>query len=187
MYSITDLKKGTYIELEGQPYQVVDYQHVKVARQAGMMTTKLKNLITGSIVEKTFKSGDKVKPGDVGYRKAQYLYPEGENFQFMRNDTYEQFVISSDVLGDATKFLVEGSDVDVQFYGDQPIGVMLSPNMVFEVVETVPGVKGDTASGGSKPATINTGLVIQVPLFIKEGEKVKVDTRTGQYVERVNG
>ncbi len=186
MYQISDLKTGVCIELDGTPYQVLDYQHTKVARQAGMMTTKLKNLLTGSTSEKTFKSGEKVKPADVGYKKCQFLYPEGDSYQFMRNDTYEQFAIPSSVLGDATNYVTEGSDVDVQFYGEQPIGVLLAPNMVFEVVETVPGVKGDTSSGGSKPATLNTGKVVQVPLFIKEGDNVRVDTRTGTYMERVN-
>ncbi len=184
MYQITDLKKGVYVEIDGIPMQVVDYQHTKVARQAGMMTTKLRNLITGSISEKTFKSGDKVKPADVGYKKSQFLYPVGDAYEFMRNDTYEQFSIPLEVLGDSAKFLVEGSDLDVRFYGELPIGVMLPPHMVYEVESTVPGLKGDTASGGSKPATLTNGLVVQVPLFIKEGEKISVDTSTGAYAER---
>lgn len=186
MYQITDLKRGVCVEIDGSPYQVVDYQHVKVARQAGMMTTKLKNLVTGSIIEKTFKSGDKVKPADVGFFKAQYLYPEGTGFVFMRNDTYEQFTMDKESIGDAKPFLIEGSDVDIQFFGEQAIAVNLPPNMVFEVIETVPGVKGDNATGGSKPATLSTGLTVQVPLFVKEGDKIRVDTRTSDYLERAN-
>lgn len=186
MYQISDLKRGVCIELDGDPYQVVDYHHVKVARQAGMMVTKIKNLNTGSISEKTFKSGDKVKPADVGYVKCQYLYLEGESFVFMRNDTYEQFNIEKSLAEDEAPYMTEGMDVDVRFFGEQPLGINLPPSMVFEVVETVPGVKGDNATGGSKPATLTTGLTVQVPLFIKEGDKIKVDTREGTYVERAN-
>lgn len=186
MYQISDLKRGVCIEIDGDPYQIVDYHHVKVARQAGMMVTKIKNLNTGSISEKTFKSGDKVKPADVGYKKCQYLYPEGSGFVFMRNDNYEQFTIDKDMAEDAAPYMTDGMDVDVQFFGEMPIAISMPPNMVFEVTETVPGVKGDNATGGSKPATLSTGLVVQVPLFIKEGDKVKVDTRTGAYMERAN-
>lgn len=186
MYQISDLKRGVCIEIDGEPYQVVDYHHVKVARQAGMMVTKIKNLNTGSISEKTFKSGDKVKPADVGYKKCQYLYPEGDGFVFMRNDNYEQFTIDKELVEDQAPYMTEGMDVDVQFFGEQPLGINLPPNMVFEVLETVPGVKGDNATGGSKPAKISTGITVQVPLFIKEGDKIKVDTRTGAYMERSN-
>lgn len=186
MYQISDLKKGVCVEIEGAPYQVVDYQHIKMARQAGMLSTKLKNLHTGAIIEKTFKSGDKVKPADVGYYKCQFLYPEGEGYVFMRNDNYEQFTIGEDILSDDKGFLTEGDDVDVRFFGNTPIGLNLPPNMVFEVIETVPGVKGDTVTGGTKPAVLSTGISIQVPLFVKEGEKIRVDTRTKEYLERAN-
>jgi elongation factor P len=186
MYQISDLKKGVCIDIDGVPYQVVEYQHVKVARQAGMMATKLKNLQTGSIIEKTYKSGDKVKPADVGYRKCQYLYPDGDGFMFMNAETYEQFTMSADEIGDMKEFMIEGADVDIQYFGEKPIGLLLPPNMIFEVIETVPGVKGDNATGGSKPATIVTGKVVNVPLFIQEGDKIKVDTRTGEYMERYN-
>lgn len=186
MYQISDLKKGVCIDIDGVPYQVVEYQHIKVARQAGMMNTKLKNLVTGSIVEKTYKSGDKVKPADVGYSKAQFLYKTGDAYEFMNGNTYEQFQMTDDEIGDAKDYLIEGSDVDVQFFGERPIAILLPPSLSFEVIETVPGVKGDNATGGSKPATLNTGMVVQVPLFIKEGEKVKIDTRTGEYLSRDN-
>lgn len=186
MYQISDLKKGTCIDIDGVPFQVVEYQHIKVARQAGMMNVKIKNLQTGSISEKTYKSGDKVKPADVGFVKAQFLYKVGDAFEFMNGVTYEQFQMSEDEIGDAKDFLLEGSDLDIQFFGERPIAVLLAPNMSFVVIETVPGVKGDNATGGSKPATLATGLVVQVPLFIKEGEKIKVDTRTGEYMSRDN-
>ncbi len=172
------------MEIDGVPYQVVSYQHIKMARQAGMMATKMKNLNTGSMIEKTFKSGDKVKPADVGYCKCQYLYPEGEGFVFMRNDTYEQFSIQGDQIEDEKPYLTEGEDLDVRFFGEIPIGVSLPTSMVFEVMETPPGVKGDTVSGGSKTAKLSTGTNVQVPLFIKEGERIKIDTRTGEYLER---
>ena len=187
MYQITDLKKGVSVDIEGIPYQVVDYQHTKVARQAGMMTTKLKNLLTGAISEKTFKAGDKVKPADVGFVRCQYLYPSGDDFMFMNSNTYEQFQMARDDIDYAVDFLVEGTDVDVQFFADRPIGLLLPPNMVFEVVETVPGVKGDSMTNATKPAKIITGVTFQVPLFIKEGDKIKVDTRTKEYMERYNG
>ena len=186
MYQISDLKKGVCIDIDGVPYQVVDYQHTKVARQAGMLTTKLKNLNTGSISEKTYKAGDKVKPADVGFKKVQYLYPQGTSYVFMNADTYEQFEMSGDEVGDAKNYLMEGADVDVQFFGERPIAIMLAPNMAFEVIETVPGVKGDNATGGSKPAKIPTGITISVPLFIKEGDRIRVDTRTGEYLSREN-
>lgn len=186
MYQISDLKKGTCIDIDGVPFQVVEYQHIKVARQAGMMNVKIKNLQTGSISEKTYKSGDKVKPADVGFVRSQFLYKVGDAFEFMNGQTYEQFQMTEDEIGDAKDFLLEGADVDVQFFGERPIAIVLSPNMTFEVIETVPGVKGDNATGGSKPATLSTGLVVQVPLFIKEGEKIKVDTRTGEYMSRDN-
>jgi elongation factor P len=186
MYSITELKTGTYIELEGEPYQVIDYQHSKQARQGGVMRTTLKNLLTGNVVERSFKGADKIPPAEVGYFKAQYLYKEGDNYSFMNNETYEQFELTTAQVAESAPFLVEGANVDVQQFREKPINLKLPPSLVFTVVETVPGLKGDNATGGTKPATLETGMVVSVPLFIKEGEKIKVDTRTHAYLERFN-
>lgn len=186
MYSITDLKTGVYVELDGEPFQVLDYQHSKQARQGGVMRTTLRNLLTGNVMERTFKGSDKVAPAEVNYQKCQYLYPEGESFAFMNNESYEQFSLTKAQLGEKGVYLTEGTDVDVQMYKGQPININLPPNLPFTVVETVPGVKGDNATGGSKPAKLNTGITVSVPLFIKEGDRVRVDTRTGAYMERVN-
>lgn len=186
MLSNTELKTGVYIVLDGEPYQVTAYEHSKQARQGGVMRTTLRNLLTGGVVERSFKGSDKIEPADVSYQKCQYLYVEGDGCVFMNNDTYEQFTLTNEQLGDTVNYLIEGTDVDVQMFKGQAINVNLPPNLVFEVKETVPGVKGDTASGGSKPATIETGINVQVPLFVKEGDKIKVDTRNNNYIERVN-
>lgn len=184
MLSITDLKVGTAITLDGQPYVVTAYQQSKQARGGSVVNTKLKNLITGNSLPKTFQGNDKIEPADIGYSRAQYLYSDGTDYHFMDGESYEQFSLSGDELGDATQYLVDGTDVDIQNYDGKPIGVKLPIKMELTVTETIPGVKGNTADGGTKPATLETGLVVNVPLFIKEGEKIRVNTDTGEYVER---
>jgi elongation factor P len=184
MLSITDLKVGTSITLDGQPYIVTAYQQSKQARGGSVVNTKLKNLITGKSLPKTFQGNDKIEAADIGFTRAQYLYNDGSDYHFMDGESYEQFSLSKEELGDTTQYLVDGTDVDIQNYDGKPIGVKLPVKMVLEVTETIPGVKGNTADGGSKPATLETGLVVNVPLFIKEGEKIRVNTDTGEYVER---
>ena len=184
MYTTGDFKKGLKIEMDGTPYVIVDFLHVKPGKGGAFVRTKLKNLVTGKVLDQTFRSGEKVKRPDLVEREMQYLYREGDSFFMMDNQTFEQLALTSEQLGDAVLFLVENMNVNVLFFNQQPVAVDL-PNFVeLEVTQSEPGVKGDTASGGSKPATLETGAVIQVPLFINEGERVKVDTRTGTYIER---
>jgi len=184
MYTTGDFKKGLKIEMDGTPYVIVDFLHVKPGKGGAFVRTKLKNLVTGKVLDQTFRSGEKVKRPDLVEREMQYLYREGDSFFMMDNQTFEQLALTSEQLGDAVLFLVENMNVNVLFFNQQPVAVDLPTFVELEVAQTEPGVKGDTASGGSKPATLESGAVIQVPLFINEGERVKVDTRTGTYIER---
>ncbi len=185
--STSDFRKGLKIELNGEPFLMVDFQHVKPGKGGAFVRTRLKSLISGNVIDKTFRSGEKVETPDLEERAMQYLYPDGDSFVFMDNETYEQLIINKDAMGNATEFLKENTNVNILFHNQKPIGVEL-PNFVeLEVVKTDPGIKGDTASGGSKPATLETGAIVQVPLFIKEGDILKIDTRDGSYIERVSG
>jgi len=185
MYSTTEFKKGLKIELDGVPYAIVDFQHVKPGKGGAFVRTKLKSLLTGRVLDQTFRSGEKVKRPDLMEREMQYLYREGDTFCMMDNDTYEQIMLTEDQVGEARLYLTENLDVKVLFFNQQPVGVELPLFVQLEVAQTEPGVKGDTAAGGTKPATLESGVTIQVPLFISGGERVKVDTRTGTYIERV--
>lgn len=185
MYSITELKPGVAINLDGETFVVATSHHSKQARGAGVMKTTLKNLKTGSTVAKTFQGNDKIKPADVRYSSAQFLYGDDDNLYFMDEKTYEQFEISREIAGNAVNYLVEGNDVDIQNINDEPFNVKLPPKVNLKVEATDPGVKGDTASGGSKPATLETGLVVQVPLFINIGDVLRINTESGEYTERV--
>ena len=184
MYSTADFKKGLKIELDGTPYSIADFLHVKPGKGGAFVRTKLKNLVTGKVLDQTFRSGEKVKKPDLVEREMQFLYREGDNFYMMDNETYEQQALTIEHLGDAVLFLIENLNVNVLFFNQQPVAVDLPTFVELAVAHTEPGVKGDTASGGSKPATLESGAVIQVPLFINEGDRVKVDTRTGIYIER---
>jgi elongation factor P len=185
MYSTAEFKKGLKIELDGVPYAIVDFQHVKPGKGGAFVRTKLKSLLTGRVLDQTFRSGEKVKRPDLMEREMQYLYREGDTFCMMDNETYEQIMITEDQVGEAGLYLTENLDVKILFFNQQPVGVELPLFVQLEVAQTEPGVKGDTAAGGTKPATLESGVTIQVPLFISEGERVKVDTRTGTYIERV--
>ena len=185
MYSTADFKKGLKIELDGAPYAIVDFQHVKPGKGGAFVRTKLKNLLTGRVLDQTFRAGEKVKRPDLMEREMQYLYREGDSYCMMDNETYEQLMLTQDQVGEARLYLTENLDLKVLLFNKEPVAVDL-PNFVeLEVVQTEPGVRGDTASGGNKPATLESGAVVQVPLFINEGDRVKVDTRTGSYIERV--
>ncbi len=185
MYSTTNFRRGLKIEIDGEPFIILEFQHVKPGKGGAFVRTRIKSLVTGNVLDKTYKSGDKVDKPDMDEKEMQYLYAEGDNFHFMDNTSYEQVFITREQLGGADGFLQENLTVSVLFHNGNPLVVEL-PNFVeLKVVETDPGVKGDTASGGSKPATLETSTVIQVPLFINEGERIRVDTRTGEYVERV--
>ncbi len=185
MYSTSEFKKGLKIELDGVPFVIVDFQHVKPGKGGAFVRTKLKNLLTGRVLDQTFRSGERVKRPDLMEREMQYLYGEGDRLYMMDNETFEQIMLSAEQVGDGRLFLTENLNVKVLFFNQQPVAVEV-PNFVeLTVAQTDPGLRGDTATGGSKPATLESGAVIQVPLFINEGDRVKVDTRTGSYIERV--
>jgi elongation factor P len=184
MYSTAEFKKGLKIEIDGQPYVIVDFLHVKPGKGGAFVRTKIKNLMTGKVLDQTFRSGEKVKRPDLSERDMQFLYREGDDFYLMDNETYEQIALSAEQLGDAVLFLTENLNVKVLFFNQQPVTAELPTFVELTVAQSEPGLKGDTASGASKPATLESGAVIQVPLFINEGDRVRVDTRTGTYMER---
>jgi len=184
MYSTPDFRKGLRIELGNEPYVIVDFQHVKPGKGGAFVRTKLKNLLNGRVVDKTFRSGEKVGKPDMEEKEMQFLYKDDE-YHFMDNSSYEQIALSGEVIGDSKNFLQENTNVTILFYQNRPINLELPIFVELEVVEAEPGVKGDTASGASKPVTMETGAKIQVPLFIEEGDRLKIDTRTGEYIERV--
>ena len=186
MYSTTDFRRGLKIEVDGTPYAIVEFQHVKPGKGGAFVRTKLRNLITGGVIDKTFRAGEKVERPDLEEKTMQYLYSEGNQYYFMDTETYEQTFLTREQLGESKNFLQENINVSILYYQGKPIGVELPIFVELEVKKTEPGVRGDTATGGSKPATLETGAVIQVPLFINEGDKVKIDTRTGEYIERVS-
>ena len=186
MYTIGELRPGMAIEMEGTPFYILSAVHSKQARAGGVCRTKIKNLLNGSVIPKTFQGNDKLNKADVRFAKAQFLYSDPSGFYFMRNDNYEQFELDEETIDEQKNFLVDGMDVDILTHNDNPIAVKLPPKVELVVSQTDPGVKGDTASGGSKPATMETGYVLNVPLFIKEGETLRVNTETGEYVERVS-
>lgn len=186
MYVIAELKKGRAVVLDGDPYLITWNQFSKSARQGGVMATKMKNLKTGAVIQKTFQGSDKLEPADVGYKKVQYLYRDGSGYTFMDLSSYDQFALTEDTIGDDADYLTEGQEIDAMVFEDQPIGLNLPATIEVKVVETIPGVKGDTATGGTKPATIESGATINVPLFINEGDTIKVNTDSGEYMSRTD-
>lgn len=184
MISTNDFRTGQTIELEGDVYQIIEFQHVKPGKGAAFVRSKLRNIRTGAVVEKTFNAGERLPRARVERRDVQFLYNDGKNYNFMDMETYEQLEMSPEQLGDAVKYLKENMVIQVLTFQGKSIGVEM-PNFVeLEVVETAPGIKGDTASGGSKPATLETGAVVQVPFFINVGDILQIDTRTGNYIKR---
>lgn len=186
MYTITDLKPGVAITIDGEPFLVISSQFGRKSQSKANMQCKLKNLKTGAIVAKNFQGSEKIDPADVGYRHVQYLYANQGNRAFMDLQTYDQFELSDEVVGDGVQFLVDGMEVDALLFEEKPIGIKLPVTIVLEVVETSPGLRGDTAQGGDKPAKLSSGVTINVPLFINEGDKIKVNTEAGTYVERAS-
>lgn len=186
MYSPSDFRKGLRIMVDDQPYYVVDYQHFKMGRGKANIRTKLKHLKTGAVVEKVFGSNDSFEPPDVEEKKMQYLYENVGELTFMDSTTFEQITVPTDNLGDAKWYLLENDEYKVMFLDGEPLSVDLPASVVLEVVETEPAAKGDTVTNVTKPAKLQTGLEVKVPPFIKEGDNVKVDTRTGEYLERSN-
>ena len=183
--STNELKNGMTLELDGTLFQIIEFQHVKPGKGGAFVRTKLRNVKTGAVAEKTFNAGVKVGLAIVERKDMQYLYADGMDFVFMDLDTYDQIHVSEQLMGDAAGYLVEGGQAQVSLHDGVPIAVDLAASMVLTITKTDPGVKGDTRTGAYKPATLETGLVVQVPLFVEEGEKVKIDTRSGEYIERV--
>ncbi|HLD21555.1 MAG TPA: elongation factor P [Patescibacteria group bacterium] len=184
MYSISDLKVGTVITRDGAPYQIIRSTHSKQARSGAVLRTKMRNLITGQVLEHTFQGGDSIEPADLAHEKANFLYRENEEFMFMNNQSYEQFGLSRDAVGDLANYVKEGEDVEVMYFEGKPVSIVLPPKVVLTVVEAPPGVKGDSASNVTKKVKLETDYEISVPLFINEGDNIRVNTDTGEYVER---
>ncbi len=185
MYEASDLRRGLKFEMDGEPYVVVQFQFVKPGKGQALYKTRLKNMVTGAQFEKTFRSGDKFNEANLEEHEMEYLYSEGNQFCFMNTASYEQEFLSEEQVGDAKDFMKENTVCNVLFFEEKPIGVSL-PNFIdLKVVEAEPWAKGDTASGSTKPVTLETGYVVQVPPFLEEGELIRIDTRTGEYVERV--
>lgn len=185
MLSTTDFRRGLKIELDNIPYEIVDFQHVKPGKGGAFVRTKLKNMLNGRVVENTFRSGEKMEKPDMETKSMQFLYKDGSGFVFMDMENYEQFSVDNDVLGGKGGYLVDGMELTMLMYRGKALDMDLPASVVLEVAHTEPGLKGDTVSGATKPATLSTGVTLNVPLFVNEGEKIKVDTRTGEYLGRV--
>lgn len=188
MYQTTDFRKGLKIEIEGKPYQIVDFQHVNPGKGSAFVRTRIKNLETGQVIERTFKAGvETVETPDMEEKEMEFMYSDMEGFHFMDQSNYESICLSNDQVGDSKFYLQEGIKIKILYYNARPLSLDLPFFVNLKVKETDPGLKGDTASGGMKKAVMETGLQTNVPLFIKEGELLKIDTRTGEYSERVKG
>ncbi|MBS3970231.1 MAG: elongation factor P [Clostridia bacterium] len=184
MISTNDFRTGLTIEINGDIFTVVDFQHVKPGKGAAFVRSKLKNIRTGAVTEQTFRAGEKVAKAHIEKKSMQYLYNDGENFVVMDNDTYDQLNLQKHHFDGKDKFLKDNMTLSILMFGSEVIGVELPNSVELEVVETEPGIKGDTATGATKSATLETGAVVQVPLFIEKGDILRIDTRTGNYIER---
>ena len=184
MISTGEIKRGMTIELDGVLYQIVEFQHIKLGRGSAQMRMKLRNVRKGDLVEKTFQAGDRFQRARLDHRNVQYMYKDGTHFHFMDTATYDQIALDQGLLGDAVNYLTDGMTAVLSEYEGSPIGVDLPASVVLTVTDTDLGLKGDTATGATKPATVETGLRVNVPLFVERGDKIKVDTRTGEYLER---
>jgi elongation factor P len=185
MLSLSKIKTGKTISLSGEPFLVMFHQHSKTGRAGAVLRTKLKNLQTGTILEKNFQGSDKVEEAEISKSKAQFLYREKDNYFFMASASYEQFSLPKSVLGNLTNYLIEGTEITILNFNDQPINIELPIKMEFRVVEAPPAIRGNTADGGTKQVTLETGIKVSTPLFIKGGDVIRVNTETGEYVERV--
>ncbi len=183
----SDIRKGLKIMMDGQPYVVVDFQFVKPGKGQAFTRTKMKNMLTGSTIERNIRSSERLEGADVEDRTLQYIYPEGDMFVFMNSQTGDQVSVHKDVVGDDAGFMIDGIDVTITIYNGNPVSISLPPHITVQITETEPGVRGDTATNVTKPAKISTGANVPVPLFINEGDWIKVDTRTRSYLERTKG
>ena len=184
MYGPTDLKKNTLITLDGQPYKVVEYSQKVMGRGGSIVNVKVKNLVTGALLPKTFKGQEKIEPAEVTTRKVQYLYRDDEKFYFMDPESFEQYELSADMVGDMKDFMKDGDEMEIQFYNGTPINLVLPKNIWLEVTYTETAVKGDTTSSVMKDATLETGKIVKVPLFIEQDEEILVSSKDGKYVSR---
>ncbi|GGM28825.1 elongation factor P [Promicromonospora citrea] len=185
MATSNDIKNGTVLRIDGQLWTITEFQHVKPGKGGAFVRTKMKNVLSGKVVDKTFNAGIKVETANVDRRDFQYLYMDGEDFVFMDNDTYDQITVPAATVGDAKDYMLEGMNVMLASNDGTPLYIELPASVVLEITYTEPGLQGDRSTGGTKPATLETGAEIQVPLFLEQGVKVKVDTRTGDYLGRV--
>ncbi len=185
MIETGDIKKGMTVELDGSLYKILMLKHIKIARGSAQVRMKLRNVTEGHTIERTFQAGERFAVARLERREAQFLYRDVDLFYFMFTDTFEQSPVSSELVGDVIGYLLEGMTLDLILHGDVPIGVELPTTVDLRVTETDPGYKGDTAQGGNKPATLETGLTVNVPLFVNEEDTIRVDTRSGEYMERV--
>jgi len=186
MIDINDIKKNTKVLIDGAPYTTIEFEHVKPGKGSSFTRCKMRNLKTGQLLERTFKSGEKFEEPNLENKDMQYLYAEGEMLTFMDSTNYEQVMVNKSILGDQARFLKENLDCSVLFWDEKPLTIELPMYVILPITYCEPGFKGDTATGGSKPATLEGGLVVNVPLHMKEGDMLKIDTRTGDYVEKVN-
>jgi len=186
MISTGELRKGITIELEGVLYQIIDWQHIKMGRGSAQVRLKLRDIRGGHTIERTFQAGEKFTRARLDRHAVQFLYNDGDLYHFMDSESFEQTMLSHEQLGDIINYLKEGMSLDILTYKDEPISVELPNSVELEVVETGPGFKGDTATAGNKPAKLETGITIQVPIFVNNGDIIRVDTRTGEYLERVS-
>jgi len=186
MISTGDLKRGVMIEMDKQLFKVEEFQHLKIGRGSAQVRMKLRNIRTGAVVDRTVQAGDKWPRVRIEHKPVQYLYADPPNHVFMDQESFEQMTLTPAQLGEAINYLKDGIEIEIEMYEDEPIGVELPITVELQIEATDPGFKGDTATGGTKPATLETGLVVNVPLFVNSGERIKVDTRTGTYIERVS-
>ena len=185
MPTTSEFRKGLKIEMNGEPFIIAEFLHVKPGKGGAFVRTKLKSLLTGKILEHTFRAGERVESPDIEEKEVQYLYHDGENYYFMDKESYWQFELTGDQVGSSKDFLQENITLTVLFHNNNPVAVQLPTFVELRIDRTEPGVRGDTATGGTKPARLETGAVVQVPLFLEEGDIIKIDTRTGEYIERV--
>ncbi|MGH2498756.1 MAG: elongation factor P [Candidatus Limnocylindria bacterium] len=182
--STGEIKRGMTIELEGQLYQIVEFQHIKMGRGSAQVRMKLRNVRRGDLIEKTVQAGDRFQRARLDHRTVQFLYRDGEHYHFMDTQSYDQLALGPDRLGEAVDYLTDGMTATLSEYDGEPIGLEMPASVVLTVAEVEHGIKGDTATGASKPAVLETGLRVNVPLFVNQGDRIKVDTRTGEYLER---
>ena len=184
MLNLSDIKTGKTLSINNEPYLVIFHQHSKMGRAGAVLRTKLRNLKSGAVMEKTFQGSDKIEEAEITKSKAQFLYRDGENYCFMDNTNYEQFSLPKSVLGNLTDYLIDGTEVTILVFGSTPLNIELPVKMDFKVVEAPPAIKGNTADGGTKLVTLETGIKVNTPLFVKEGDIIRINTETGEYSER---